>query len=56
MMTADSIVLVLINKVDKVWDEKTQEEVKLESPIVRWKRLIGDKDPAVSKTLEPILG
>jgi hypothetical protein len=23
MMTADSIVLVLINKVDKVWDEKT---------------------------------
>jgi len=22
-MTADSIVLVLINKVDKVWDEKT---------------------------------
>jgi len=30
--------------------------VKLESPIVRWKRLIGDKDPAVAKTQEPILG
>jgi len=37
MMTADSIILLLINKVEKVYDEKAGEEVKLESPIVRWK-------------------
>lgn len=53
-MTADSIVLLLINKVDSVWNEEKQEEVKLESPIVRWKELIGDKDPDVAKTQEPL--
>lgn len=37
MSTAESIVLLLINKVDKVYDEKAEEEVKLDSPIVRWK-------------------
>lgn len=56
MMTADSIVLLLINKVDKVWDEEKQEDVKLESPIIRWKKLIGNKDPEVAKTEEPIHG
>ena len=37
MMTAESIILLLINKVEKVYDEKSGEDVKLESPIVRWK-------------------
>ena len=50
MLTAESIILLLINKVDMVWDDERQEEVKLESPIVRWKRLLGDKDPAVAAT------
>ena len=50
MQTAESIVLLLINKVDQVWDEKRGEEVKLESPIQRWKELIGNKDPEVAKT------
>jgi len=54
MMTADSIVLLLINKVDSVWSEEKQEDVKLESPIVRWKQLIGNKDPEVAKTEEPL--
>jgi hypothetical protein len=54
MMTAESIVLLLINKVDKVWDEEKQEDVKLESPIVRWKNLIGNKDPEVAKTEDPL--
>lgn len=53
-MTAESIVLLLINKVDKVWDEEKQEDVKLESPIVRWKNLIGNKDPEVAKTEDPL--
>lgn len=50
MHTAESIVLLLINKVDQVWDTKRGEEVKLESPIQRWKELIGNKDPEVAKT------
>lgn len=54
MTTADSIVLLLINKVDTVWSEEKQEDVKLESPIVRWKQLIGNKDPDAAKTEEPL--
>jgi hypothetical protein len=56
MMTAESIVLLLINKVDKVWDEEKQEDVKLESPIIRWKKLIGNKDTEVAKTEDPLEG
>jgi hypothetical protein len=55
MMTADSIVMILINKVDLVWDEAKGMDVKLDSPVVRWKKLIGNKDPEVAKTEEPIL-
>ena len=56
MMTADSIVLLLINKVDQVWDENKQEDVKLESPIVRWKNLIGNRDPDVANKEEVMKG
>lgn len=49
MTTSDSIVLLLINKVESVWNEDMGEETKLESPIIRWKHLIGDKDPAEAK-------
>lgn len=45
MLTAESVVLLLINKVDEVWDEEVGEDVKLESPIIRWKKLIGHMDP-----------
>lgn len=48
-LTAESIILLLINKVDSVYDENKEEDVKLESPIIRFKRLIGDKDPAEAK-------
>ncbi len=48
-----NLVLVLINKVETIWDEKKEEDVKLESPIVRWKRLIGDKDPNEAKAKDP---
>ena len=54
MMTADSIVLLLINKVDTVWSDEKQEDVKLESPIVRWKELIGNKDPEAARAEEPL--
>ena len=56
MLTAESIVLLLINKVDEVWDEELGEDVKLESPITRWKKLIGNMDPAVATTEEGIPG
>ena len=56
MLTAESIVLLLINKVDTVWSEEAQEEVKLDSPIIRWKQLIGNYDPEVAKTEEPLPG
>lgn len=51
-MTAESIVMILINKVESVFDEAKGEDVKLESPIVRWKALIGNKDPAEAKTTD----
>jgi murein L,D-transpeptidase YafK len=54
MQTAESIVLLLINKVEEVWDEERGEDVKLESPIVRWKQLIGDKDPEVARSQDGI--
>ena len=56
LMTAESIVLLLINKKDTVWSEEAQEEVKLDSPIIRWKHLIGNRDPEVAKTEEPLPG
>lgn len=56
MMTAESIILLLINKVEHVWDQEAQEEVKLDTPIVRWKRLIGHRDPDHAKTEEPLPG
>jgi len=49
MLTADSIVLLIINKVNEVWNEELGENKLLESPIDRWKKLIGDMDPEVAK-------
>lgn len=54
MMTGESIILLLINKVEHVWDASAQEEVKLESPIIRWKRLVGNREPDVAKTEEAL--
>jgi len=50
MVTAESIILLLINKIDKVYDPEREVEVKLESPIVRWKDLLGDKDPDAARS------
>ena len=38
---------------ESVYDEKKEEDVKLESPIVRWKKMIGDKEPAEAKAKDP---
>jgi nucleoside-diphosphate kinase len=53
LMTAESIVMILINKVESIYDEAKNEDVKLESPIIRWKNYIGNKDPAEAKTADP---
>jgi nucleoside diphosphate kinase len=53
LMTAESIVMVLINKVETVYDEQKDEDVKLESPIVRWKALVGDKNPNDARASDP---
>lgn len=53
MLTAESVVLLMINKTESIVDEETEEEIKLESPIVRWKKLLGDKDPAEAKSNAP---
>lgn len=45
--------MVLINKVESVYDEAKEENVKLESPIIRWKNLIGNRDPNEAKANEP---
>lgn len=56
MMTGESVIMLLINKVEKVFDAEKELEVKLESPIVRWKELIGDRSPDVAKTQDPVIG
>lgn len=53
LMTAESLVLLIINKVESIFDEEQGEDVRLEDPIVRFKKLIGDKDPAEAKTAAP---
>jgi nucleoside diphosphate kinase len=52
-LTAESLVLLIINKVETVYDEKKDEDVKLESPIIRLKKLVGNKDPNEAKLSDP---
>ena len=52
-MTSESIVSLLVNKVDKVpAEEEGEEDIKLESPVVRWKKLIGNRSPEEAKQAE----
>ncbi len=53
LQSAESLVFILVNKVESVYDEQKEEDVKLESPIIRWKKMIGDKDPAEAKIKDP---
>lgn len=50
MMTAESVVLLLTNAKETIPAEtEGEEDIRLESPIIRWKKLLGDKDPAEAK-------
>lgn len=53
LLSAESLVFILVNKVESVYDESKEEDIKLESPIIRWKKMIGDKDPAEAKIKDP---
>lgn len=53
MMTSESLVLLLVNKVDSIpAEEDGEEDIKLEAPVVRWKKLIGNKSPEEAKLTE----
>jgi len=55
MLTAESIIFLLINKVDTIYDPEKEIDVKLESPIERWKQLLGNKDPEQAKQDDPVM-
>ena len=57
-MTSESIVMLLINASEKIEnpEDPDGEEIKLESPVVRWKQLMGDKMPEVSKATGGLRG
>lgn len=50
LMTAESVVLLLVNACESIpAEEETEEDIKLGSPIVRWKQLLGNKNPEEAK-------
>ena len=53
LMTAESEVMLLVNSCETVTDPDTGEETKLEPPIVRWKKFIGDKNPDEARANDP---
>jgi len=53
LTAGESKVMLLINKVETHYDEEKEEEVKLEDPITRWRKLIGPLDPDLAKTENP---
>jgi len=51
-MTAESEIMLLVNSVEKIEDEEGRS-IKLEPPVTRWKKFIGDKDPNEARSSEP---
>ena len=50
LLTAESIILLLTNSKDTIpAKDEGDEDIKLESPVVRWKKMIGNKDPDEAK-------
>ena len=51
MLTAESIVMLLVNKVETIPhpSDPMADDIKLEAPVVRWKQLLGDKQPEIAK-------
>ena len=54
MMTAESVVLLLVNDKESIpAEEEGEEDIKLEGPVVRWKKLIGNRVPEEAVTEDP---
>ena len=50
MLTAESVVLLLVNACDSIpAEDETEEDIKLESPVIRWKKLLGSRAPEEAK-------
>ena len=50
LMTAESTVLLLVNAQETIpSEEEGEEDIKLESPVIRWKKLLGNKNPEEAK-------
>lgn len=52
-MTSESEIILLVNSIDSYESEETGEELKLDPPVVRWKKLIGNMSPEHAKVEEP---
>ena len=54
MLTSESVVLLLVNSCDSIpAEEEGEEDIKLESPVTRWKKLLGSRIPEEAKTESP---
>ena len=53
MTIGESEIFLLVNDKESIYNEEKEEEIPVEPPLVRIKKLIGDKDPEVAKTQDP---
>ena len=50
MMTSESVVLLLVNACETIpAEDERDEDIKLGSPVVRWKKLLGSRLPEEAK-------
>lgn len=50
MMTSESVVLLLVNACESIpAEDERDEDVKLDSPVLRWKKLLGSRSPEEAK-------
>ena len=50
MMTSESVVLLLVNACETVpAEDERDEDVRLENPVIRWKKLLGSRLPEEAK-------
>ena len=53
MTSGPSKILVLVNRHTIKFDEEKNEDIPVEDPVLRAKKIIGDKDPAIAKINSP---
>lgn len=56
MMTAESEILLLVNRYEFIPrdpEKEDSEDIKLESPVIRWKQLLGNMNPETARNEDP---